>query len=262
MTLKPGETATVATAILSGPGRQGLLAGSEETGGGLDAGEGGGVAVAAPQVVVELLVAVVHRDPGQGNREAVVRGVVRNGQLQPAGQGRAGTVGQLADDGQPELAGRFPPELQFPGAVLHGLCLQPRGTVAAVLSAGFGLAAAGRGILRRSAAGKAYIIPCPSAPWGLCSYNPRLDFGQRSDAAFAALNFIWYWQYTQDKEWLKTTGYPFLREVAEFWEDYLKFENGRYVIYNDAIHEGSGTDMNPLLSLGPASARCSRTCSR
>ena len=38
--------------------------------------------------------------------------------------------------------------------------------------------------------------------------------------------------------------------MAEFWEDYLKFENGRYVIYNDSIHEGSGDDMNPILSLG------------
>jgi hypothetical protein len=92
--------------------------------------------------------------------------------------------------------------------------------------------------------------PVSIGPWGLCSYNTRLDLGQRSDAAYAALNFIWYWQYTQDAVWLKNTGYPFLREVAEFWEDYLKFENGRYVIYNDAIHEGSGDNMNPILSLG------------
>ena len=39
-------------------------------------------------------------------------------------------------------------------------------------------------------------------------------------------------------------------EVAAFWEDYLKFENGRYVIYDDSIHEGSGPDFNPILSLG------------
>ena len=32
--------------------------------------------------------------------------------------------------------------------------------------------------------------------------------------------------------------------------DYLKLESGRYVIYNDSIHEGSGADMNPLLSRG------------
>ncbi len=97
---------------------------------------------------------------------------------------------------------------------------------------------------------KGVHYPVSIGPWGSCSYNPRLDLGQRSDAAFAGLNFIWYWQYTQDKEWLASTGYPYLREVAEFWEDYLKFENGRYVIYNDSIHEGSGPDFNPIFSLG------------
>jgi hypothetical protein len=97
---------------------------------------------------------------------------------------------------------------------------------------------------------KGVHYPVSIAPWGLCSYSPRLDLGQRSDAAFAALNFIWQYQYTQDTNFLRTTAYPYLREVAEFWEDYLKFENGRYVIYNDSIHEGSGSDINPLLSLG------------
>jgi len=37
---------------------------------------------------------------------------------------------------------------------------------------------------------------------------------------------------------------------TEGWEDYLKFENGRYVIYSDSIHEGSGPDCNGVLSLG------------
>jgi len=76
------------------------------------------------------------------------------------------------------------------------------------------------------------------------------DHGQRSNAAYVSLNFIWQYQYTQDKEFLKTTAYPYLLEVADFWEDYLKLENGRYVIHNDSIHEGSGENMNPILSLG------------
>jgi len=97
---------------------------------------------------------------------------------------------------------------------------------------------------------KGVHYPVSIGPWGLCSYNPRLDLGQRSDAAYAALNFIWYWQYTQDEKWLKTTVYPYLRAVAEFWEDYLKLEDGRYVIHNDSIHEGSGNDTNPILTLG------------
>jgi alpha-L-fucosidase 2 len=97
---------------------------------------------------------------------------------------------------------------------------------------------------------KGVHFPVSIGPWGLSPENPDGDWGQRSDAAFAALNFIWYYQYTQDTDFLRTTGYPYLLEVAAFWEDYLKFDNGRYVIYSDSIHEGSGPDMNPLLSLG------------
>jgi len=97
---------------------------------------------------------------------------------------------------------------------------------------------------------KGIHLPVSIGPWGLCPESDSTDWGQRSNAAFAALPFIWYWQHTQDAEWLKNTGYTYLRETALFWEDYLKFENGRYVIYKDSIHEGSGDDMNGLLSLG------------
>ncbi|MBN1417948.1 MAG: beta-galactosidase [Planctomycetes bacterium] len=76
------------------------------------------------------------------------------------------------------------------------------------------------------------------------------DWGQRSDAAYAAINFIMHFYSTYDREWLRKTGYPFLREVAAFWEDYLEREGGRYVTRNDSIHEGSGPDVNPILSLG------------
>ena len=97
---------------------------------------------------------------------------------------------------------------------------------------------------------KGVHFPVSTGPWGMCPEGDDTDWGQRSNAAYVALNFIWYYQYTQDKDWLKNTGYNFLRAVADFWENYLKFENGRYIIYNDSIHEGSGADMNGLLSLG------------
>jgi len=97
---------------------------------------------------------------------------------------------------------------------------------------------------------KGIHLPVSIGPWGMTPYGNDLDLGQRSNAAYAALLFIWYWQHTQDTEWLKTTGYTYLLETAKFWEDYLKLENGRYVIYNDSIHEGSGPDTNGLLSLG------------
>ena len=96
---------------------------------------------------------------------------------------------------------------------------------------------------------KGVRFPVAIGPQGLGSLRD-IDFGQRSDAAFAALNFIWEYQYTQDTDFLRTVAYPYLRGVGDFWEGYLKFENGRYVIYNDSIQENSGPDFNSLLSLG------------
>jgi len=96
---------------------------------------------------------------------------------------------------------------------------------------------------------KGVHFPVCIGPRGIFPEGEK-DHGQRSNAAYVALNFIWQYQYTQDKEFLKTKAYPYLLEVADFWEDYLKLENGRYVIHGDSIHEGSGEDVNPILSLG------------
>ncbi len=96
---------------------------------------------------------------------------------------------------------------------------------------------------------KGVHFPVCIGPWGLLPEGEQ-DWGQRSNASYVGLNYIWQYQYTQDKEFLKTTAYPYLLEVADFWEDYLKLEDGRYVIHRDAIHEGSGDNMNPILSLG------------
>jgi len=103
--------------------------------------------------------------------------------------------------------------------------------------------------IAKSRGWKGIHLPVSIGPWGLLPEGPGSDWGQRSDAALAALNFIWEYQYTQNTDFLRTSAYPYLRDVADFWEDYLKFENGRYVIYNDSIHEGSGPNFNPLLSL-------------
>ncbi|MEI7525298.1 MAG: hypothetical protein WCJ95_13255 [Mariniphaga sp.] len=76
-----------------------------------------------------------------------------------------------------------------------------------------------------------------------------LFYGQRSNAAYGLINMAEHWRCTYDLEYGKKI-LPYALAVATFWEDYLKFENGRYVIYGDAIHEGSGKDKNPVLSLG------------
>ncbi|WP_316822948.1 glycosyl hydrolase family 95 catalytic domain-containing protein [Pedobacter gandavensis] len=76
-----------------------------------------------------------------------------------------------------------------------------------------------------------------------------LFFGQRSNAAYGLLNMAQYWRSTYDMNYGREI-YPYALAVASYWEDYLKFEDGRYVIYGDAIHEGSGKDKNPVLSIG------------
>lgn len=76
-----------------------------------------------------------------------------------------------------------------------------------------------------------------------------LFFGQKSNAAYCALNFSTHFYLTYDQKFTASV-YPYIKAVSNFWESYLVFENGRYVIYNDAIHEGSIGSQNPILTLG------------
>jgi hypothetical protein len=60
--------------------------------------------------------------------------------------------------------------------------------------------------------------------------------GQKSNAVFTTANMLIRFYYTYDVEYARKI-YPFLKEVAVFWEDYLTYENGRYVSYNDNFWE-------------------------
>jgi hypothetical protein len=88
--------------------------------------------------------------------------------------------------------------------------------------------------------------------------------GMKSNAVFLANNMLMRFYSTYDSNYAKKV-YPFLKEVANFWDDYLKFENGRYVIYKDNFQEngpwlgGPGgywrkdfvnLDFNPTSTLG------------
>ena len=77
-----------------------------------------------------------------------------------------------------------------------------------------------------------------------------LFFGQKSNAAYGAVNMLMRFYHTYDRTYARDVAYPYVIEVANFWEDYLKLEDSRYVIHSDSIHEGSGGDMNSILSLG------------
>lgn len=76
-----------------------------------------------------------------------------------------------------------------------------------------------------------------------------LFWGQRSNAAYAVVNLSMQFYHTWDKAYTQKV-YPFVKAVAIFWEKYLTKEGDRYVIYNDAIQEGTVGTMNPILSLG------------
>lgn len=83
--------------------------------------------------------------------------------------------------------------------------------------------------------------------------------GQKSNAVFCTTNMFMRFYHTYDKAYAMKV-YPFIREVADFWEDYLVYENGRYVSYNDSFWEvgpwegknwkQNYGDINPTVSLG------------
>ena len=74
-------------------------------------------------------------------------------------------------------------------------------------------------------------------------------WGQKSNSAYAVANLAMHFYRTWDKDFAGSV-YPFVKGVATFWENYLTLEGDRYVIYDDAIHEGTIGTMNPILSLG------------
>lgn len=96
-------------------------------------------------------------------------------------------------------------------------------------------------------------------------HDDGLNFlGQKSNAAFLAVNMIMRYYLTLDLDYARQYAYPYLVEVMNFWEDYLIFEDGRYVTQNDCVNECEfymvlpeghrdferARDKNPPLSLG------------
>ena len=60
--------------------------------------------------------------------------------------------------------------------------------------------------------------------------------GQRSDGLFLTMNMFQRFYHTYDEAYARKV-FPMIREVAGFWEDWLKFENGQYNNYNDNFWE-------------------------
>src|SRR5690606_25031445 len=60
--------------------------------------------------------------------------------------------------------------------------------------------------------------------------------GQKINAVFSVGNMLMRFYSTYDSDYAKRV-YPYMQQCAIFWEEYLKFENGRYVIYMDHFNE-------------------------
>jgi hypothetical protein len=87
-------------------------------------------------------------------------------------------------------------------------------------------------------------FPVGIGPMGMeTDYRPdtkehgHLFLGQKSNGSYGAVVPMLHWYATRDKDFAKREYYDFLLSVADFWEDYLVFEDGVYHSYNDALHE-------------------------
>ena len=79
---------------------------------------------------------------------------------------------------------------------------------------------------------------------------------QKTNASFVAANMMMHFYSTYDEAYARKI-YPFVLACADFWEDYLTLENGRYVVRGDVFNEtppwiNYEGDFNCLVSLGMA----------
>jgi len=97
---------------------------------------------------------------------------------------------------------------------------------------------------------KGVLFPVGLGPWG--SVTDDVYLNQTINASFSSVIFIWNYEYMQDKLFLKTKSYPFIRKIGDFFEDYLKVDTvggeRKYVLWTGA-HEESW-NKNASLDLG------------
>jgi len=91
-------------------------------------------------------------------------------------------------------------------------------------------------------------FPTPVPATKRSGKNPRWA-DQKSNGMFAALPSIFYYDYTQDLNFLKTQLYPNVKAVDAFYRDYLTTSGSRLVVAHSSAHEGSD-DLNPNLDIG------------
>jgi hypothetical protein len=76
------------------------------------------------------------------------------------------------------------------------------------------------------------------------------EWNQKFNNAYAATVMIMHWYFTHDPAYAASI-YPTLKQMSTFWAGYLVKTGTRYVINDDAQHEGNAyPQMNGVMSLG------------
>jgi alpha-L-fucosidase 2 len=91
---------------------------------------------------------------------------------------------------------------------------------------------------------RVHIGPLPNGCGDTAEWN------QKSCGAFAATDMLMHFYATRDPAYGRKI-YETIKELATFWRDYLVKDGNRYVITNDAQHEGDASPQtNGIMSLG------------
>ncbi|MCU7552210.1 hypothetical protein OCK74_24035 [Chitinophagaceae bacterium LB-8] len=97
------------------------------------------------------------------------------------------------------------------------------------------------------------LYPVGIGPLGIETVRTNADnalfLGQKSNTAYCATVLSMKFYRTYDKTFTQRV-YPYVKATAIFWQHYLKKDNDRYIIENDAVHEGTHGTLNSILSLG------------
>jgi alpha-L-fucosidase 2 len=91
---------------------------------------------------------------------------------------------------------------------------------------------------------RVHIGPLPNGS------GDKNEWNQKSCGAFAVTDMLMHYYYTADPTYGSAI-YPTLKQLATFWQNYLTKDGTRYVIENDAQHEGNAyPQTNGIMSLG------------
>ncbi|NUW35602.1 ricin-type beta-trefoil lectin domain protein [Nonomuraea sp. SMC257] len=95
---------------------------------------------------------------------------------------------------------------------------------------------------------RGYLYTLGIGPWGSTVYSGY--WNQSFIASYAAVPMIYRYDYSPDKPYLSQTLYPFVQQLAQFWQDYLgaKQADGKYHLMG-APYEGMWTH-DDSVSLG------------